>query len=431
MSRFLIVWLGQFISCIGSGLTAFALGIYVFQMTGSATSYSTVMLLAFLPSVLLRPIGGVITDMIGRRLSMIIGDLGSAAGILFILLMMFAGSSSMGVIYTGVAISSFFLALQNPAYKASVTDLVHEDNYGKASGLMQLAESSRYLIAPILAGFLIQMWKIEYVLILDVMTFVIAVFAVFAMKKETVTHEQEKTFSDFYKKLADGFRYTFSHPKLLWLLGSITLITFFVGFLQALLGPMILSFSDALTLGKIQSISASGMLISSLFIGVFSQSNNQLRVLSISLALAGIFYALLGVSTSPLFLTIAGFLFFSTLPFINTSLEVMIRKRIDLEMQGRVWSIVSLISQSGMVLALGIAGPLADMIFKPLLQVNGALVSSVGQWIGVGPGRGIGLMFLMCGVGIFLTSYLFSSRIEESDGKNYIKRLGVRYSGNL
>lgn len=92
MSTFFIIWLGQFLSSIGSGLTAFALGIYVYQTTGSATGYSSVMMLAFLPSVLLRPIGGVVTDMIGTRLAMLIGDIGSAGSILLILLLMHAGS---------------------------------------------------------------------------------------------------------------------------------------------------------------------------------------------------------------------------------------------------------------------------------------------------------------------------------------------------
>ncbi len=115
-SRFLIFMCGQFVSSIGSGLTAFALGIYVFQITQSATNYSLVLLASFLPSLLLKPIGGTLSDRMNRRVLMIIGDLGSAFGVLFIVFMMYKSVNELWVIYTGTIISSIFVAFQNPAY---------------------------------------------------------------------------------------------------------------------------------------------------------------------------------------------------------------------------------------------------------------------------------------------------------------------------
>ncbi|HPG40668.1 MAG TPA: MFS transporter [bacterium] len=396
--RFLIIWCGQFISSIGSGLTAFSLGVYAFNKTSSATVYSLIILFAFLPSYLLKPIGGTLSDRLDRRLLMIVGDLGSALGLLFILIMLSSGFQDMWVIYIGVATSSTFVALQNPAYKASITDMVDEAAYSKASGLMQLAESARFLISPIIAGFLYAIMKIEYILMIDIATFTIAVFAVFAIKgkikaDQPVTHKEH-----FLTDFKDGFKYTFAHKGLLWLLSITSIITFAVGFLQSLIGPMILAFTNAKTLGVIQTIAASGMLASSFFIGLFSKNQKQVAVLSASLGLAGIFYALFGVSTNLVFITAAGFLFFSTLPFVNTSLEVLIRKNVDNRVQGRVWSIVSLISQLGMIIAFCCAGILADKLFNPLLQPDGVLASSVGKLIGAGPGRGIGFMFVLSGL---------------------------------
>ena len=161
---------------------------------------------------------------------------------------------------------------------------------------------------------------------------------------------------------------------------------------------MILEFSDSKTLGIVQTISATGMLVSSLFIGVFSNTKKQVSILAVSLAFAGIFYALFGTSINIVFIIVAGFLFFSALPFINTSLEVLIRKNVDNKVQGRVWSIVSLISQLGMIIAFSIAGILADKIFNPLFQNDGLLAITIGKIIGTGQGRGIGFMFLLSGV---------------------------------
>lgn len=404
---FITVWAGQFISCIGSGLTAFTLGVYAFDKTQSASVYSLIILFAFLPSYLLKPIGGYLSDRFDRRLMMIIGDLGSALGLVFILLMFAAGNHELWVIYLGVALSSVFTALQNPAYKASVTDLVDESAFSKASGLMQLAESSRFLISPVIAGFLILAFPIEKILIIDIATFLIAVAAVFAVKKK-INNTKASQEENIFEGIKAGFRYIFAKKNLVWLLSLTTLITFAVGFLQSLMGPMILAFTDARMLGLTQSISASGMIVSSLFIGLFSRTKKQVRILSVSLAFTGLFYALFGTSTNILFITIAGFLFFTTLPFVNTSLDVLIRKNVDNEVQARVWSIVSLVSQLGMVIAFAMAGFLADKVFNPLLMPDGPLASTAGKLIGTGTGRGIGLMFIIAGILIIITSFFIA-----------------------
>ena len=404
---FIIVWVCQFISCIGNGLTAFTLGVYAFDKTQSASVYSLIILFAFLPSYLLKPIGGYLSDRFDRRLMMIIGDLGSALGLVFILLMLAAGNHELWVIYLGVALSSVFATLQNPAYKASVTDLVDESAFSKASGLMQLAESSRFLISPVIAGFLILTFPIEKFLIIDIATFLIAVAAVFAVKKKIIntkaSHEE-----NIFEGIKAGFRYIFAKKDLVWLLSLTTLITFAVGFLQSLMGPMILAFTDARMLGLTQSVSASGMIVSSLFIGLFSRTNKLVRILSYSLAFTGLFYALFGTSTNIIFITITGFLFFTTLPFVNTSLDVLIRKNVDNEVQARVWSIVSLVSQLGMVIAFAMAGFLADKVFNPMLMPDGPLASTAGKIIGTGTGRGIGFMFIIAGILIIITSYIIT-----------------------
>jgi len=129
---FFIIWIGQMISSIGSGLTAFSLGIYAFQKTQTATNYSLIILFSFLPSFILKPIGGTFADRMNRRLLMIIGDAGSAIGLVFIFIMFINGMDSMWVIYSGVAVSSIFVAIQNPAYKASITDLLDEDSYSNS-----------------------------------------------------------------------------------------------------------------------------------------------------------------------------------------------------------------------------------------------------------------------------------------------------------
>ncbi len=395
--RFLIVWLGQLMSAIGSGLTAFALGVFVFQKTQSATSFSLIILFSFLPSFILLPFGGVLADRFDRKKMMIIGDLGAISGVLFILLVMLSGSMELWHIYIGVAMSSVFAAIQSPAYKAAVSDLVSEKLYSQASGLVQLAGSAQYLISPILAGFLMSVFDIKLVLIIDIITFLIAVAAVFMIKKQDAVpqkHEKQKFFHD----MAESFQYIIFQKGILWLVLLTSMVCFYIGLLQSLFGPMMLTLTNSRTLGTALSVSASGMLVSSLFIGIFGMRKSKVFILSWSLALAGLFYALMGLFTTVVLITIFCFLFFSTLPFVNTSLEVLIRSNVDNEKQGRIWSMVYAISQAGYILAFGSAGFLADYLFNPLFYSNGALSQTVGQIIGTGQGRGIGFLFVISGL---------------------------------
>ena len=396
--RFIIIWIGQLISSIGSGLTAFALGAYVFQLTGSATIYSLILLSSFLPSLLLKPIGGTLADRMNRKKLMIIGDFGSIIGIIFIIAMMFMGIKNLWVIYFGTIISSIFFALQNPAYKASVTDLIEKEFYTKASGLLQLAESAKYLISPVIAGFLLRIIDIKEILMIDAATFLIAIFTVFLIKPNFTEKNQIVITKNFMHDFMEGFRYLSNKKEIMLLISIISLVTFFIGLLQALLGPMILSFTNPQIFGISLTISTTGMLLGSVFIGIFGKYSNKIRLLSVNLMLNGLFFALIGVSANIIIITLFGFLFFLAVPLVNTSLDVLVRSHVSNDMQGRIWSMVSLISQLGMAISFGIAGYLADHIFNPLLQPNGLLASSVGMLIGVGNGRGIGLILIISGI---------------------------------
>ena len=404
--KFIIVWIGQLVSSIGGGLTAFTLGVYAYEKTQTATSFALVTLFSFLPSLLLRPIGGVLADRFDRRVMMIIGDIGSAAGVAFIwFLLKYQGNIELWQIYLGVSISSIFLALQSPAYKASITDLLTEEQFVKASGLVQLASSAQYLVSPIVAGFLLSMTSIENILILDIFTFIFAALAVVAIKKEASKSHSDSPHLSLFKDLKEGWEVIVCNQGVLTLILIISLVTFYIGFLQTLLGPMILSFSTPQTLGTILSTSALGMIGTSLYIGIRKVSTDYVRMLSYGLIGAGVFFALMGLSTNVYVITLNGFLFFCALPFINTSTDVLIRKSIPNEKQGRAWGIIGVLSQIGFIVAYGVAGYLADRIFNPLLVEGGILTSTIGQIIGVGNGRGIGLLFIFSGLLVVLIGF--------------------------
>jgi MFS family permease len=186
----------------------------------------------------------------------------------------------------------------------------------------------------------------------------------------------------------------------------ISAVTFYVGFLQTLYTPLMLSITDAKTLGIVQSASAVGMLVSSIFIGVITITKKYVNQLVVSLSLAGVFIALLGLTVNILVITLCGFLFFAALPFINTSADVLTRSNIPNEKQGRAWGLIGILSQFGFVISYAVSGVLADYVFNPLLKENGILAPSVGRVIGVGDGRGIGLMLIVSGFLLVILAFI-------------------------
>jgi len=414
--RYLVLWAGQLMSGLGNGMTAFALGVYVFRQTRSVSSFALIALCLYLPSILLRPLGGVLADRFDRRLMIVIGEAGSASGVIFVLISLLtglAGPAAFWKLYLGITVSSAFVALQSPAYKASVTDLLTEEQFSKAGGMVQLASSAQHLFSPLLAGVLMSAGSIITVLMLDISTFFIAILAALSMRRgiptahiggDTDQREKVNVLQDF----REGWTAVTTDRGVLIVVLLLSLITFFIGFVQTLFGPMMLSFTDARTLGTVQSVSAVGMLLSSLLIGTMSIRGTQTSVLLLGLAAAGGSLFLLGLTTSLFFITGVFFLFFCTLPFINTSADVLIRRTIPNEKQGRAWGIIGVLSQLGYLAAYGVSGILADRVFNPLLETGGRLAPSIGKIIGTGPGRGIAFIFILSGICIAVVSGIAS-----------------------
>ena len=408
--KFLLLWSGELVSAIGSGLSSFGLGVYVFRITGSAGAMTLVMLLGFLPALLLSPLAGVLADRYDRRLMMILGDSLSASGLLFILLCMLSGEAKLWQICLGVTLSSVFSALLDPAYRATVTDLLSEEDYSKASGLVQIAGSSKFLISPVLAGILMKHAGVELLLIIDICTFFLTVTATFVVRrglKTKLTPRHSRLIDDF----KEGWQAITEKRGVMTLIVLTSLICFCMGFIQTLSTPMILAFSDEGTLGAIESVVACGMLVSSLFIGLVPLKKNLVGILTAALFMSGLFMALFALRENLITIGIFGFLFFATLPFANTCLEVLTRKNIDNARQGRAWGLIGILSQLGYVFSYALAGPLTDHVFAPLLTTGGALCGSVGSVIGTGAGRGAAFLIVVAGLLLSLTSLsIYASR---------------------
>ena len=395
--NFLLLWSGEFISAVGSGLSSFGLGVYVFEQTGQASAMALVTLLAFLPGLLLSVPAGVLADRYDRRLLMLLGDGLSAVGLIFILICVLRGGAQVWQICVGVTISSLFSALMDPAYKATVTDLLTPEQYTKASGLIGIAGSAKYLVSPILAGFLLTLSDISLLLVIDICTFFLTVFTTLAVRgmllaggAATASSKKNRE-KAFFRELKTGWRAVSQRSGVLLLVLLSSAITFFLGFLQTLCTPMVLAFSDSATLGTAETICALGMLVSSIIIGMVSLRKGYVKILSLSLAGAGFFMAVFGLKESIPLMCASGFFFFAMLPFANTALDYLLRTNIDNTCQGRAWGLIGVLSQVGYVAAYALAGVLAD---------------ATARIMGVSVGRGAAKLITASGILLAATAFL-------------------------
>lgn len=403
--KFLLLWSGELVSAIGRGLTSFGLGVYVFKQTGNASAVALVALLAFMPTLLLSAVAGVLADRYDRRLLMVLGDSLSAVGIAFILFCTLRGGAQLWQICLGVAISSIFSSLLEPAYKATVTDLLTQDQYIKASGFVQVASSAKYLISPVIAGLLLTVSDIRLLLVIDICTFFVTVTSTLVVRNGLATKQSQQA-KPFVHEFWEGWTAVSENRGVFLLVIMTSVITFFLGFIQTLSTPMILAFSDSSALGMVETIAASGMLVTSVIIGILPIKGGYTKMLSVSLFCAGIFMSVFGLRENIVLICVSGFLFFAMLPFANTSLDFLIRTNINNELQGRAWGLIGVISQLGFVVAYALCGVLADYVFTPLLLDGGILADSVGRFMGTGSGRGTGLLIFTAGVLVCMTSMI-------------------------
>lgn len=396
--KFLLLWAGEFVSAIGGGLTSFGLGVYVFNETGSAASMALVTLLSFLPMLVLSVPAGILADRYDRRILMMLGDGLSALGLVYILVRMLMGGATLVDICIGVTISSVFSALLEPSYKATVSDMLTKEEFSKANGLVSIAGSARYLISPVIAGFLLAVGDIRLILLIDICTFFITVLTTALVRKGITSKISDEKVS-FRDGIKEGFAVIKARKGVMTLIVMTSVITCFIGIMMTLSEPMVLAFKSSKTLGVVETICAGGMLVTSVVLGAIGIKKHFAKLLSVSLALSGIGMAVFGLKENIVLMTVAGFFFFAMLPVANNCLDYLIRINIPEQTQGRAWGIIGFISQLGYVVAFALSGALADVTAK-VMEIS--------------VGRGAGLVITVAGIllSVVSLSLLFRKRIR-------------------
>jgi MFS family permease len=402
---FFVIWLGQVVSVLGSGLTGFALGVWVYERTGSITEFTLIAVFGAVPGLLLSPFAGVLADRWDRRKVLILSDLGAALGTVALVLLLISNRLEVWHIYLIVAFGAACMSVQVPAFMASVTMLMPRQHFGRAAGMMQFGESAARILAPLLAGALIAAIYLQGIILLDLVTFGLAVLSLLLVRipRPPVSAAGRAAQGSIFRQAAFGWSYIVRHPGLVGLLTFFALVNLLLAFAIVLVTPLVLSFASAAELGVVLSAGAAGGLLGGLTMSAWGGPKQRIHGILGFSPFLGLGLLAMGLSPSVPLIAAGLFLFHFVVPIVNGSNQAIWQIKVEPDVQGRVFAMRRLLTQFTAPVSFLLAGPLADHVFEPLLASGGPLSGSVGRWIGTGNGRGVGLLFVIMG-GLLLAS---------------------------
>jgi DHA3 family macrolide efflux protein-like MFS transporter len=403
MRAFSIVWFGQAVSLLGSEMTLFALTIWAYQRTGSATALALVAFFSFGPSILFSPLAGALVDRWNRKLVMMLSDLGAGVATITILILYSTGNLQIWHLFVAGAFSSIFNAFQWPAYSAAISTMLQKDQYARADGLLSLAESAAGVFAPVLASLLLVVVGISGVLLIDVVTFVFAIGAllVIHVPQPQVTAEGAESAGSLWKESIYGFRYILRRPSLLGLQLTFFFfnLTFTLG--SVLISPMILARtgSNEAALATVLSVGTIGGIVGGILLSAWGGPKRKVHGVLLGMMLSAFFgLTLMGLGRTVVVWSAAWFVSALTVPILSGSSQAIWQAKTAQDVQGRVFAARRMIAQISTPIAMVLAGPLADGVFEPGLQVGGSLAPVFGGWVGTGAGAGMGLICVLFGM---------------------------------
>jgi len=414
LRTFLMIWVGQTASVLGSRITNFALTLWIWDATEQATPLSLLVFFTTTPPIVASLFSGVIIDRFSRKRLMLLGDTIAGVSTLAILLLFLANSLAIWHLYLAGVVSSLFSYLQWMSLSASMSMIVSQQHYTRASALESAKGYGSNILAPAVGATLYYAIGLTGILVLDLMTFVCAIttlsLATIPQPQETPADLPQQ--QGLWQQLTFGFRYIGKRPSLLAILLFLLNSNLVGNVAGAIFPAMILARSgdDGGILATVEAASGIGGLTGAMFLSAWGGFRWRIHGLLLGSMLSRISGLILGLGRLPWVWATAGFwqTFFGS--FVPSSNQAIWLSKVEPAVQGRVFTSRYLIAQVASPIGVAIAGPLADYVFEPAMQPSGVLAAGLGGIFGTGEGAGMALqytLFSLVGSAIALGGYFF------------------------
>lgn len=404
MRTFTVIWLGQIVSTMGSYMTEFALTLWAWELTGQATPLALVGFSAQLPKLVVNLFAGIIVDRISRKFLMILGDTvaGLATGAIALLLL--THRLQLWHLYTMSAVTGSFAQIQQLAYSTSISLIVPERLYTRANSMGSMVHYGSAIVAPGLAGVLYPQIGLLGLLLMDGITFVVAVATLLSIHIPKVQSNGERTSESIGHQLGFGFRFIWRHPGLRALLITTALFWFAHDLGGAIYDPMILARTDgnATILGSTAAAAGIGGVVGALIVSAWGGAKRQIDGMLLGFIGAGVSKTIFGLGRSPLVWLPAQFCSSLNFPLLGSSETAIWMMNVPSALQGRVFAANALVIQAVSAIAFLNAGFLADTLLEPLMKSNKYFSLVFSPLVGQESGSGIALLYIFCSIAMLL-----------------------------
>ena len=423
LKNFALLYFGQTISQLGSSMTGFATVIWAYKEYGQVMASSLLALCSMIPYIILSILGGAVVDRADKKKVMLVCDTIAAIGSLLIMICFFSGCLKLWILCIVNIVNGFMNAFQAPASQVAVSLLIDKKDYAHIGGLQSSVGAVTGIITPIMSAALLSFGGLGLVVSIDLTTFIIAFLslALFVNIPDTVIKESKNYFKELLKSINEGISFMKHERGILLMLVLYSVLEFMgaVSF-DSMYSPLLLARTNnnEMVVGIVSSFMAAGCLAASILITVLKPPKKKIPVMC-----AGSIMCLLGIMLFGIGRNIywwCGVVFFGCFgaPIYQTYQTVILRERVPVDMQGRIFSIQGMITQLMAPAGYLSGAVLADYLLEPFMEKTGNMQSICSLIVGSGKGSGIGLIFVAAGfAGIIILMVLYHNRaVRQLDG---------------
>ncbi|MCM1308112.1 MAG: MFS transporter [Butyrivibrio sp.] len=405
--KYIVLWLSQSVSGLGSSMTGFALVLWAYGQSHSAMSVSLMSFCNYVPYIIFSLFVGNFIDTHKKKTVMLVSDSVAAAGSLAVLCILLAGKLAVWNIYVINVIIGVTTAFQQPASAVATVRLVSEDRISNVSGMNSFSNNLIVVFSPMLASFLYAVGGLNLILLIDLASFAFAFCILLFFIKIPETLERSEHSSPF-AGLADGFSFLKKEKGILYIMLTMAVINFFSRLTyENILSPMILARSSysSITLGIVNAFMGMGGIVGGIIVSVKKESRRKATAIYAAAALSFLFGDLImALGRNVFWWSFAAVAAGLPIPFINANQNAIMYRRIPEAIQGRVFAIRNAIQYCTIPIGIILGGFLADKVFEPFMGSGNGFAAALSELVGAGAGSGMAAMFLCTGISGFAIS---------------------------
>ena len=398
--RYIIFWLSQACSQLGSSMTAFALILWAYTKNGSAMTVSLMSFFNYVPYIIVSLFAGTFVDMHSKKKIMLISDSIAAVCSVVIFTLNQAGGLQIWNIYLVNFIIGFMNAFQGPASSVAIGKIVPKDKLTQVSGMNSFSSNLVAVMSPVLAAALFALGGLKLILIIDLSSFLFAfmvLLIVLKIPQDTFVKVKKKS---LFAGCAEG--YLKNNKAIFTIIITMALLNFFSRLTyENILSPMILSRSgnNSVVLGIVNAVMGIGGIVGGIIVSTGKVKGNSAKMIYISAMLSFLLGdVMMGAGRNIVFWAFASFAASFPIPFINAGQMVILYRCVPQEIQGRIFALRNALQFSTIPVGILLGGFLADYVFEPFMVTENAVAKILQTIVGTGAGSGMAVMFLCTGI---------------------------------